>query len=266
MWPLFVHVFLQLVDDCFIKECEDFFNTYKNTFGADHEADLRVLSGIRTPEHVLVNNIAHLYLNNRYRVTLTSLAYFSLISFLESKDGPTAATIITILQERCDIKTVERGNLDPHSLAGLMNKARMNDDVPAEDEGIPGHNPGSANTRDGVSTTASLPKLKLGALPMETELVEDVEAELEELDAKAPPAEGQNSLLEEFRQIKREGSEEEAPNREDVPLPNSLARDVSMEVTKVKEHRARFKIDSRTGGVGPGLSVCMFTFHNTYDK
>lgn len=42
-----------------------------------------------------------------------------------------------------------------------------------------------------------------------------------------------------------------------------------MEVQKVKENRDRFKIDGRdgrTGGVGPGLSVTMFTFHNTFDS
>lgn len=39
-----------------------------------------------------------------------------------------------------------------------------------------------------------------------------------------------------------------------------------MEVQKIKENRDRFKIEGRTGGVGPGVSVTMFTFHNTFDN
>jgi len=39
-----------------------------------------------------------------------------------------------------------------------------------------------------------------------------------------------------------------------------------MEVQKVREYRDRYKIDGRTGGVGPAVSVCMFTFHNTLDQ
>jgi len=38
-----------------------------------------------------------------------------------------------------------------------------------------------------------------------------------------------------------------------------------MEVQKIKENRDRFKIDGRTGGIGPQVSVCMFTLHNTME-
>lgn len=64
--------------------------------------------------------------------------------------------------------------------------------------------------------------------------------------------------------IKKE-EDEDAPTRADIPYPPSTARDVAMEVQKVKENRDRFKIEGRTGGVGPAVSVCMFTFHNTHD-
>ena len=146
----------------------------------------------------------------------------------------------------------------------MIARGSVEEDLPAEDEGIPGHNPGSANTDRNAPPV--LAKLQLGALPMEPELMEDVRAELQEEDSKNPPKPGQNSLVDEFEQrIKRE-STEEAPTRETVPLPPSLARDVLMEVQKVKENRDRFKIEGRTGGVGPGVSVCMFTFHNTFDR
>ena len=103
-------------------------------------------------------------------------------------------------------------------------------------------------------------------MPLESDLIGDVRAELEEEDTNNPPAAGQDSFVQHFEQrIKREESED-APTRGELQLPPSMARDVAMEVQKVKEDRDRFKIEGRTGGVGPGVSVTMFTFHNTYDR
>jgi transcription initiation factor TFIID subunit 5 len=112
----------------------------------------------------------------------------------------------------------------------------------------------------------TLPRLRLGKLPMEQTLEEDVRAELAEVDAKEPPAAGRNTLSQEFEQMIKKEDEDEAPSRADIPFPPSTARDVEVEVRRVMEHRDRFEIKGRTGGVGPGVSVCMFTFHNTLDK
>ena len=258
-----MHSFLALIEGCWFDECGTYFDKNKHIFLPEHEDDVRVLSAVRLPEHLPSNNVAQIYLHAKYRVTLSSMAYYSLVSFLETAENGAGTIVISMLQSHCEIKTVERGNLDPHSLAGLMNKARLEMDMPAEDEGIPGHHPGSANTRS--DAPANLPKVRLGALPMEPEFRGDVEAELQEQDEKARPVQGQNTLLEEFRAIKQEDSED-GPARTEVPLPKPMARDVAIEVQRVKDNRARFKIETRTGGVGPGLSVCMFTFHNTYDK
>lgn len=128
-------------------------------------------------------------------------------------------------------------------------------------EGIPGAFTGVSN-KDIMDNNALL---KLGMMPMEPDLAADVRAELEDEDKVHPPLAGTNSLVEEFdRTIKREESAD-APSRNDIPLPPSRARDVIMEVQKIKESRDRFKIESRTGGIGPAVSVCMFTFHNTLD-
>jgi transcription initiation factor TFIID subunit 5 len=102
-------------------------------------------------------------------------------------------------------------------------------------------------------------------MPIESDLAEDVRIELEKEDIKHPPDAGRLSLVEEFEQnIKREDSMD-APSRNEIPLPPSRARDVVMEVQKIKENRDRFRIDGRSNGIGPGVSVCMFTFHNTLD-
>lgn len=193
------------------------------------------------------------------------MAFLNLVQFLESKEKDGGAVIVGVIQSYLQVVTVDRIADDQNSLARLLKRARTNEDYPAEDEGIPGHNPGSANVDRSAGSTV-LTRLKLGHMPLESELMDDVRAELEEEDAKNPPASGQDSLLQHFEQrIKREESED-APTRSELLLPPSVARDVTMEVQKVKEDRDRFKIEGRTGGVGPGVSVTMFTFHNTYDR
>jgi len=265
LWPIFVYSFLNLVSDFYPKESRLFFNAFKGLFEKEHQDDLRALEPLSLPEHVLDNPIAKIYRSSKYRLTLSTVAFFNLIQFLESKEKDGGAIIISVIQNGINVVTIERASDERHSLAAMLGRAYEGQEFPDEDEGIPGHNPGSGNT-DGNATLGVLTKLKLGSLPMEPELVGDVQAELEDEDARNPPAEGQNSLLQEFEQhIKREESED-APNRGDIPLPPSVSRDVAMEVQKVKENRDRFKIEGRAGGVGPGVSVTMFTFHNTFDR
>jgi transcription initiation factor TFIID subunit 5 len=172
---------------------------------------------------------------------------------------------MAIMSNNLDIRNVDRAAAgSERSLARLLGKQNGEQDVPAEDEGIPGHHPGSANLDRNAPSVLS--KLSLGPMPMEQDLMDDVKAELQDHDSSHPPAPGQNSLVDEFEhQIKREPMDD-VPSRDALPLPPSTARDVAMEVQKIRENRDRFHIDGRSSGVGPGLSVTMFTFHNTFDS
>ncbi|KAL8829687.1 MAG: hypothetical protein Q9191_001868 [Dirinaria sp. TL-2023a] len=196
---------------------------------------------------------------------MSSMAFNNFIVFLESKEKEGSGLLLAIVQTNLHVVTFERSADTQYSLAKLLGRAQTVEDYPAEDEGIPGHNPGSANTEQVVGSSV-LTRVKLGPLPMDPDFMADVRADLEEEDSKSPPAEGQLSLAQNFeQQIKREESED-APTRAEVPLPVPTARDVAMEVQKVKENRERFRIEGRTGGVAPGVSVVMFTFHNTFDS
>jgi transcription initiation factor TFIID subunit 5 len=264
---LFVYSYLNLVADCFPRESQKFFNTYKDIFTRTHESDIRVLSTLSLPEHVSSNNIAQIYRTNKYRVTLSPQAYYNLIQFLEAKDKDGGTVVLSILQHYCNIRTAERGGASGSSISligAALGQGLKDEDVLAEDEGIPGHNPGSANTT--ASSSNVLVKLRLGPLPMDPDLIIDVQNEAQDQDVKNPPDDGQNTLAQEFEaHIKREQSDD-TPAREDLPLPPYSARDVAMEVQKIRENRDRFKIEAKTGGAGPGLSVVMFTWHNTYDR
>ncbi|KAL8842664.1 MAG: hypothetical protein Q9170_000439 [Blastenia crenularia] len=266
LWPVFVYSFLGLVSDFYPREAKSFFANFREIFENEHEGDLRGLQAIALPEHVSTNEIAKIYQSQRYRATLSQTAFFNLIQFLESKEKEGGAVIVGILQSRLNVVTVERTAEDQFSLAKLLERARQVEDFPAEDEGIPGHNPGSANI-DRNAGSAVLTKLKLGQVTLDAEGRQDVLGDLEDEDKAMPPAPGQPSLVEVLEQrIKREESEEVPGRTELPPRPPPLARDIAMEVQKVKEHRDRMKISGRTGGVGPGVSAAMYTFHNTNDS
>ncbi len=242
-----------------------FFSNFRETFESEHEDDLRSLQAIALPEHVSTNDIARIYQSQRYRVTLSQTAFFNLIQFLESKEKDGGAVIISILQTRLNVVVVERTAQDQFSFARLLERAKHREDFPTEDEGIPGHNPGSAKL-DSIAGSAVLTKLKLGQITLDAEGRQDVLSDLEDEDKANPPGPGQQSLVETFEQrIKREESEEVPGRTELPPRPPSLARDVAMEVQKVKENRDQLKLAGRTGGVGPGINVVMYTFHNTGD-
>lgn len=265
LWPLFVYSFIDMLSEHFMRDSQEFFKNYRNHFEAEHENDVRALAPMSLPEHVQTNDVAKLYRNNKYRLTISNMAFMTLTQFLESKDREGGATIIAIMSNNLDIRNVDRAAAgNERSLARLLGKQNGEQDVPAEDEGIPGHHPGSANLDRNAPSVLS--KLSLGPMPMEQDLMDDVKAELQDHDTSNPPAAGQNSLVDEFEHsIKREPMDD-VPSRDALPLPPSTSRDVAMEVQKIRENRDRFHIDGRSSGVGPGLSVTMFTFHNTFDS
>lgn len=253
------------MSDFYPREAKTFFSNFREHFENEHEDDLRNLQAIALPEHVSTNEIARIYQSQRYRVTLSQTAFFNLIQFLESKEKDGGAVIISILQTRLNVIVVEKTAEDQFSFARLLERAKHREDFPAEDEGIPGHNPGSAKL-DSNAGSAVLTKLKLGQITLDAEGRQDVLYDLEDEDKVNPPVAGQQSLVETFEQrIKREESEEVPGRTELPPRPPPLARDVAMEVQKVKEARDQLKLAGRTGGVGPGINVVMYTFHNTND-
>ncbi|KAI9804869.1 MAG: hypothetical protein M1825_001238 [Sarcosagium campestre] len=263
LWPIFVYSLLDLIKDLSQDDATTFIKAFKEMFRAEFESDVQKLERLYLPEHIQSSNLAQLYLKNKYRIVLSEQAYYHLIAFLEDKSVEGGSVIIRLLHDHCSIAT-GRTAADPHSLAAILNRSRLEENMPHEEEGIPGHIPGSS--KGGAIGQSGKPKVKLGPLPMEAELAEDVRAELEEIDAAKPPKPGRLTLVEEFEQrIKREQSED-GPTRSEIPYPESRARDVQLEVNAIREYRSRFKIQGRSGGVGMGVSVCMFTFHNTYDS
>lgn len=266
LWPVFVYSFLALLREYFIKDAEAYFGKYRSYFERDHEDDVRTLSAVRLPQHLKDSRVAKLYLENKYRLTLTTMPFYNLVLFLESKTYDGGQVIMDIIRENMTIVTVDRVTESERSLNAIL-YGKADDGLPAEDEGIPGHNPGHPNTsKYDPDLEASRIKLNLGAYPQDQDLQDDVRAALQERDARRPPLEGQATLVDEYEQRIKKEQDDDAPSREMIPLPPSLARDVSMEVQKVVEHRDRYKLDGRTNGLPPGVSITMYTLHNTHDR
>lgn len=255
-----------MVASFYPQDARSFFDTHKNLFLPEHTDDVRSLEYVSLPEHAQENHIARLYRSNKYRLVLSNPAFSNLMQFLESKQKDGGSVMSAMLSSHCTIITKERSADDRFSFAALLGRASAGQGLPAEDEGIPGHHPGSAYTGDNPAMAGTLPRLRLGKLPLDQTLEGDVRGELAEEDAKNPPGPGRNNLTQEFDKMIKKEEDEEAPTRADIPYPPTTARDVAVEVQKVKENRDRLRIEGRTGGVGPGVSVCMFTFHNTYDR
>ncbi|KAF2237393.1 transcription initiation factor TFIID, subunit TAF5 [Viridothelium virens] len=265
LWPTFAYCLLDLVADYYPRDAEKFFETYHEMFTREHSEDLRALSRITLPEHIQASEIAKLYRNNKYRLSITMMAFHSLLQFLESHLEEGGKIIMNIMQSHMNIMTIDRAKASSeYSISAMLHRGSTEQEMPAEDEGIPGHHPGSANTS--LNAPEVLPKVQLGPAQRESDLMEDVRADLEKEDAKNPPVAGRNTLVEELEKTIKREPDDDTPNRDAVPLPPSTQRDVMMEVQKIKENRDRFPIPGRTGGVGPGVSVVMHTFHNTFDS
>ncbi|KAH6669173.1 TAF5-like protein, partial [Plectosphaerella plurivora] len=260
LWPVFVYSWMELVNQGYVEESKNLVKTYTPLFENGHADDLKVFSTITLPQQIKENATTKLYRDNKFHIPLNQHVVGNLFHFLERERDNGGAVVTFILQTYCAVDTAQRGPIEPFSFEAIFRRAQgMNLEEIDQHEGIPG-------VKTGVTNREALDKsvvLRLGPLPMDDELRDDLRAELADADARQPPPEGKISLLEEFEQkIKREESAE-APHRNELPLPPPRARDVAMEMAKVRENRDRFKIEGRTGGVGVPVSACMFTFHNS---
>lgn len=246
----------------FTVDAITFLQDHRPRFDKVHHEDLQLLETLKLKSHIDENPTAKLYRSQKYRVPLNNNVYQALVAFLESRSKQGGTVLLNILVNYLEIKPTERGNIDQYSFEAIISRSEdtTSDDIDMQ-EGIPGTFIGVTN-KDIINNAAAL---KLGFSPMDADLSADLRAELEDEDNRNPPKSGVPTLIEEHdRRIKREESAE-GPKASEIPYPPSRARDLKMEILKIKEYRDRFKIDARTGGIGAGISICMWTFHNTLD-
>jgi transcription initiation factor TFIID subunit 5 len=265
-----VYSYLDLVEQKHTNLSKKLMQLYKSRFENAHADELANLSLISTPKQLEENSIAQLYRKNKYRIPLNKFIHGTLFNFLQRYHDECDGILEYILSTYCTVEQMQRGPIEPFSFEAIFHRGRNLelDDADIQ-EGVPGivTTTGSYSLNKeiiGSEATMKFGPLKLGPLPIDQELRGDVLAELEEEDKMDPPRDGTRSLVDEFNSIHNIKKEDgESPQRTDIPYPPSRARDIVMEMQKVRENRDRFKIEGRTGGVGPGVSVAMYTMHNT---
>ncbi len=247
----------------FQQDGQAFLDKFEWRFKDHHKDEIVQLRLVTLKTHVFENPTAKLYRENKYRIPLNAHIHYNLVAFLESNLDKGGKIITGILQTYTKIIETSRGPVDQYSFQAIVNRSRG---IGAEDstnieEGITGGFTGVSNHDLANNDT----EVKLGPLVSEQDMVDDVRAELAVEDARHPSKAGDPSLVELFDVKIKEEERSDTIGRYEIPLPPSKARDIVMEVQKMKEHRDRFKIDSRTNGVGPGVSTLMYTLHNTFD-
>jgi transcription initiation factor TFIID subunit 5 len=251
---------MELIDQGEKETPETYLKHVWEVFERNHMDDLRTLTLIHTIEHLKENSTTSLYRSQKYKIPLNQHIAGDLFHFLEREDSQGGNVIRSILGRFCEIQAIQRGPISEFSFEAIFRRSQGKalDDIDMQ-EGIPGHITNVMSNKEILSTP-----LKLGPLPMEEALREDVRAELLEVDERNPPQGGRASLVSEFDcKIKLEDEAEDAPSRADLPLPPSRVRDVITEMQKVRENRDRFKIDGGASGSAAQISCCIFTLHNT---
>lgn len=249
---MFVHFFLTMIAQGFMSPGKAFWAKHYQEHEANHKHDLDELAKISLPAHVEENALARLYRENKYRVKLPIATRNLLLNYLEETETRGGYQILRVLNLHLELVVIP-GRTTLFARGGELQ----------EGEGILGH-------RSGGDLSEDLPPVKLGPLPMDKEMMKEVEEELRDEDTRMRDASRNDelgvavgsSLVDEFQKIKREGSED-SPMRETVPLPPYTVMDIEREVRLVRESRETISL---SGGPSPALpSVCMYTFHNTND-
>ncbi|KAI0896335.1 WD40 repeat-like protein [Annulohypoxylon nitens] len=263
VWPLFIYSYIRLIKQGSSAHAEEFMKEFRGRFEKTHPDEVKKLATISLPQHLEEDGLIKLYVNNQYLIPISKSLSATLFSFLERDFDQGGNIILDLINQHIRVDAVDRGPIEPYSFEAIYRRTRQLDlDEVDIQEGIPG----MPTTQSGLMNRNILDEkaaLKLGPLPMEPELRDDVVAELEEEDKLHPPGDGFPSLVDEFNALNPVKKESvDSPQRSDIPYPPSRARDVVMEMQKTRENRDRFKIDPRSGAQGAGVTIHMWTFHN----
>jgi transcription initiation factor TFIID subunit 5 len=149
------------------------------------------------PEHLETNKRAKLYRSKKYRLTLSRTSLSMLIHYLMENQDSGGQAILRLMNRWFDIKIVAGGPTEESETVGVDGEALM------DHEGV--------DTRE---------RLTLGPLPMDHEMMDQVQADVREEDIRngiAPLSD--NSLSAAWSKVKREPMED-SPARESIPLPS----------------------------------------------
>lgn len=260
LYPLFIHVFLELVSLDHATQAREFFDKYAYDFEVLHGKELQAMSSVSLPLHLQENSLCKQFLSQKYRIYLNRTTLDLVLYFLHEIETFGGSILIRILNQRTETHVTDS--------RPLINEASEYNVNP--NEGITGVN--------GVEVESFNAKsVKLGKMPVDKELQKDVIVELEkEQEAKDKDNKegsdtgdvtktnnnnGQPKLVDTYKTMIK--VEDDSPDQDAIPLPKYKKADIDREVLKVIDAQASLKLSSTQT---PLPSVCMYTFHNTHDS
>lgn len=249
LYPVFVHLFLDLVGKNMSNQAEKFFQEFAPDHTVLHTQDLRTLGRVLLPDHLTTNSLAKKFKGNKYAIKVSRTTFDLLVYFLHEIEESGGSIIIRIINQyiKANITTVRPSRID-------------NDIVVADpDSGLPG----VVDYETELDTFNSQP-VKLGKLPLDADFEKEVELMLEKRDFPNGRASETDTepgpLVALFRKLNEKDTD--SPARGVLPLPPYKTADLQAEVNHVIDVQTRIKIGNGTGALP---SVCMYTFHNTHD-
>lgn len=119
LYPLFIHIYLDLLFENKIKEAKAFFTKNKNDF---HNKELKILESVCIPQHLNENSLITAYRTNKYNIPMGKYAFDLFINFLE-RNGLTK--ILVLVNQYLNIK-IHQGIKKNEDIEGLTEKINKN--------------------------------------------------------------------------------------------------------------------------------------------
>lgn len=100
LYPLFIHIYFDLIQQNRTEEAKKFFSKYKSDHYGKSE-EMKQFESVYTTQHIHENNFAYTFKNSKYHLSMGRYAFDLLINFLEEKN---LTYILKILNQHLDIK------------------------------------------------------------------------------------------------------------------------------------------------------------------
>ncbi|KAI5185216.1 transcription initiation factor TFIID subunit 5 [Nematocida homosporus] len=101
LFPIFVHLYLELVSKGRDNEARTFMRTYQNDFTETHSNELRQIDMVRDLANLKENTLALAFLANKYHLSMGKYAFDLFISFLEANS---LVRMLKIVNQFLDIR------------------------------------------------------------------------------------------------------------------------------------------------------------------
>lgn len=285
MYPIFVHSYLNLIK-LNLEQARTFFEKFKHDHVMNHDDELKRLDAINSSSSIEKNQIARLFMNNKYKINVSQTSLNLILRFLNENQAIGGAVVVRILNDHLDISTQlevttkETDDQQPlENIEGipqvyeLIKTGEPGDDEIDDDEDVGNDNDdqsgeNSSNKTRGGKMTASQFKaknetpLKLGMIQEDPEYTKELEAELKFRDEKSKDK-SKVTLMEEYeKNFKVDPNDENNPTHDSIPLPPKSAMDIKRKILEIHDSRSKLHINPSQAALP---SVCMYTFHNTND-